>query len=255
MGQLTHNQVVQEAMELAGNTGLTSRAQVWLGLILRDLFEKSPTAIHWLGEMNSFPITPATLAAGVQTLNATAAAPGLDDPSVRSIKRVWICTMGSTDFTELKVEHATNMTVPPRAYTGVTGVANGRPNRVIASNTKVSAVSGTGQVVLYFDPIPDKAYAVWVVGEGHESLFATYTNNQMNMYPNDLTVVQGVFAMCLKHQQDERYAAEWQEFRRMAAEDRVRFLQLSGANTKMRLAADKFGSNVARKPWDWMGPV
>lgn len=247
MGRLTHSQIVTEAIELAGNTGLTTRAQKYLELILRDLYEKSPWPFSGLGTIDDAPITPQTIASGVQTLQLGAGGGGLDT-TVRSVRRVWICTNGQTDFTELQVEHISTMDMPVRAYTGVSGVSNGRPLRCLVH------LNTNNSMTLYFDPKPNKTYAVWTMTEGYLTSLGTYSASLVSAYPNDLTVVQGVFAMCLKHQQDERYGVEWAEYLRMAKEDRARFMQASNANSRMRLSPRSFRPRrTGRDPWDWMG--
>lgn len=252
MGVLTHAQIVTEALELAGNTSLTTRAQTWLGLVLRELIEKFPVPV-----VPQFPTldTPAstpgltTLTAGVQSIQLGGAGGLVAGLTVRSVRRVWVCTNGQTDFSELFVEHISTMDMPPRSYTGVSGVARGRPTRVIAS------VLNTNSVTLFFDPIPDKTYALWVMSEGWLDAAATYNVAQVNLYPNDMTVVQGVYAWALKHQADERFPGEWGDFLRMQREDRTAHLQANGAFSRMRLSARSFLPRSRRRnPWDWMGP-
>lgn len=245
MGSLTHAELVTEATELAGNTGLTVRARVWLSLVLRELFERFPLPVVPSGGMiNDAPITPQTITAGTQTVTLGNGSSSI----VRSVRRAWICTNGQADFTELAVEHSTTMDAPLMAYTGVSGISRGRPTRMVVH------VASKDIVTAYFSPIPDKTYALWFQTEGQLAALSTYSGATVNGYPNDMTVLQGVFAMCLKHQQDERAASEWSEFMRMASSDRVRYGNMNNAHTKLRLSPRTFARRVGSNPWDWMGP-
>ncbi len=251
MGQLTHDQIVTEAIELAGNTGLTTRARMWLGLILRELLEKFPAPLIGVGGGigSTPPNAPTTVTAGSTFVTVGGTSVG---NTTRSVRRVWLCTNGQTDFVELQVEHFSTMDMPPRAYNGVVGVARGRPLRVICQGVEADSLS---YVKLFFDPIPDKTYALWFLSDSWITAQGAYLGGSVSMYPNDLTIVQGVYAMCLKHQADERFASEWAEFRRLASEDRARWMNASNANTRMRLSPRSFRPrNSKRNPWDWMGP-
>lgn len=243
MGTLTHAQLITEATELAGNTGLATRCQTWLGLVLRDLYEKFPIPVQPAGGVvTDVPITPQTIAAGVQSLQLSS------NNTVRSVRRVWISSATGVDFTELPVEHASTMGAPPRAYTGVSNVSAGRPQRCLAHYETAD------KVTLYFSPIPDATYNVWALTEGWLTAEGTYSASRVPLYPNDRTVVEGLYAYCLRHQQDEREAGAFSNFDALARQDRVRYANMSGANTRWKLAPGRFSARSTNNPWDWMGP-
>lgn len=244
MGQLTHAQLVTEAVELAGNTGLTTRAQTWLGLVLRHLAERF-----------TFSQGPNTKAVFVTT-------PGLADYEVgsevggsadvfsgipiRGIKRM-LCGGDSADgdWAEMRVET-------------VGDVSSGTVTASAGSGFPFAAILEPRDPVGGFDvtlvPTPDKAYRIMVLVDAAGLTQPTYSAAAVSEYPNDMTIVQGVYALCLKHQQDEREASAWSLFEKMAGDDRVRYGNMN-TGQKLRLNPKTFRpSGGGGKPWDWMGP-
>jgi len=243
---MTHLQLVTEALELAGNTGLAPRAQTWLGLVMRHLNEKF-----------SFPFGPSRkaivdLAAGDSSVTVGSAIGGSADvfggTPVRGIDRVLIYTenLGS-DWTELHVTDFTRV-LPSE---GSIGGQTGRPHTVV-----VEPRNPVGGFTLKPIPIADANYQLLVVVSSKGLATPTYSASAVNEYPDDFTILQGVYAMALKHQQDERAPAEWSEFMRMAKEDRVRYGNQGGReNSRVELGGPHRTRSFDNRGPGWMGPV
>lgn len=239
MGTMTHLELVTEALELAGNTGLATRAQAWLGLVLRHLVEKF-----------QFPQQKAAGYGGTLTTSGIiqVGGPAADiaaDVTVRGIRRVLIATLSTLDdYTELDLVTDGNFQLP-----GLNdAVRTGRPLTVFSTPEINSFLLG-------FSPTPDKSYRVLVTVDSASWSPYVYSAAEVSAYPDDLTMIQGIYAMALKHQQDERAAAEWAEFRRMASEDRVRYGNMNRANVKIPLTGPHVVRNRQNRGPGWMGPV
>lgn len=251
MGVLTHAQLVTEALELAGNTGLTTRAQTWLGLVLRSLFEDFSFPVQGGG-----PHIPVySLVAGTGEVDL----PTSGTAVVRAVKKIWVTPTGARDWSELAVYHVSNVpggNIPDNvggAYSATLPSMLGRP-------TSALLIEGQDTTSVLFRPKPDQTYFVLFYAEGLSSPM-TYSANTVNLYPKDDVVIQGIYAWALKHQQDERAASEWQQFEQMAKKDRVRYGMMNNANNTVGLSKRHFrgggntgGNNSSPSSTGWMGP-
>lgn len=244
MGVMTHVQLVTEALELAGNTGLATRAQTWLGLVIRRLHEQF-----------SFPQQDQvkgvkSVAAGVSSINLGSGVGGSADLfagfPVRGIKQVFLASNSTLDDWE-------ELTPAPIRQLSVAAlnaqVRTARPQFFISEPYQDGFTLG-------LSPVPDQTYRLLVVVDSRGWTLGQYSANAVNYYPDDATVVQGIYAYALKHQQDERAGEEMGEFLSMAKQDRVRYGNMNNENKVVKLG----GPHVAaardknRGP-GWMGPV
>lgn len=243
MGLLTHAEMVTEALELAGNTGLTTRAQKWLGLILRrlNLFFTFPQTANVKG------VVVVAAAQDTFTVGRDAGADILNSVQVNGISRALITEDGSADdWQEIDIVFLGKASAEIVNLAGSTG----RP-RALLVETDTQA-----NYEITIAPIPDKAYRILLICDSVELNQPAYSGSIVNPYPDDLTVVQGVYAMALRHQQDERAASEWSLFEDMEKKGRVRFGNMNKANSKIGLG----GPHKNRDPNSssgsgWMGPV
>lgn len=239
MGVLTHAQLVTEALELAGNTGLTTRGQTWLGLVLRNLFEKFtiPQQVALLGQF--------ALSAGVAVYQAGVGGSFFSTNVVRGIRRCLIAATDGTDQQEIPVISGGKFEAGELPATGTT---NGRPLRVYTSPE-------TNTFLLTFTPTPNKAYLASVTADSVPVTPLAYNSVTVNLWPDDLTVIQGIYALALKHQQDERASSEWGLFEEMVKKDRVRYGNLNGDNSKVNLGGPHRTRVPSNRGPGWMGPV
>lgn len=243
MGTLTHAEMVTEALELAGNTGLTTRAQKWLGMVLRRLNEKftfpQTVSIKEIVEVD----------AGDDgfSVGRAASADAFASQQVNGIQRVLMCSEALNDWEDLTVEFIGNLS----AQTASISSAVGRPQVAIIETDSASQANFEVSLV----PPPDRPYRLIVIANAVGLEQAVYSASVVNPYPDDLTVVQGIYALALKHQQDERAASEWALFEDMEKKDRVRYGNMNHASSKIGLG----GPHKRRNPGDtgggWMGPV
>jgi hypothetical protein len=243
MGTLTHAEMVTEALELAGNTGLTTRAQKWLGLVLRRLNEKF--SFPQLANLKGVVV----VAAGTSsfTIGRSGTADVLPDVQVNGVDRILMVPDSdlSLDWEDLIIEFMSRVSGHSTGQAAVTG----RPRSAIVETDTQANFDIT------LAPIPDVDYRLLILCNSVGLNQAVYSASVVNPYPDDLTVIQGIYALALKHQQDERAASEWSLFEDMEKKDRVRYGNMTHANDKIRLG----GPHKKRNPNDsnggWMGPV
>lgn len=245
MGVLTHAQIVTEALELAGNTGLSTRAQTWLTLVLRRLGEG-----FQFPQMDN-PRGTVTGSAGTATFTAGSPYGGTADvlggTPIQGIHRVLIASSTLDDYQDLAREHVKN--VSPGTLSD--GVRRGRPTTFMYESR---GLAGGGGFLVTLAPTPDLAYRYLVIAEGRSPAQYTYSASAVNGYPDDWTVIQGVYAMALQHQQDERAMVEMEKFEDMMKKDRVRLGNASKAYSTVGLG----GPHRVRSRnsgGGWMGDV
>lgn len=239
MGVLTHVQLVSEALELAGNTGLSSRAQVWLGLVLRNLFEKF-TIPQQVSLLEAGALTPGT---GVYQAGGVGALVFAGLP-VRGIRRILLTSPTGSSERELAVINGANFEAGELSLAPTVG----QPQRVFVT-------AEVDSFLLLFDPKPDQAYLAVVTADTVPAAPLVYNASSVNLWPDDLTVIQGIYALALKHQQDERAASEWSIFEDMMKKDRVRYGNLNRDNSKVALGGPHRLRTPSNRGPGWMGPV
>jgi hypothetical protein len=151
-----------------------------------------------------------------------------------------------TSWDELTVEYL------PRTSPASVGLAasTGTP-RVALVETKTAE-----NFVVTLAPYPDVSYRFMIMANSRGLDQAVYSAAVVSAYPDDMTVIQGIYALALKHQQDERAASEWGLFEDMEKKDRVRYGNMNNATKKVGLG----GPHKKRNPHDdsnggWMGSV
>lgn len=242
MGTLTHAEMVTEALELAGNTGLTTRAQKWLGMVLRRLNEKF--SFPQIAQVKNVVVVGA--GADGFTAGRDAAADVFASLQVNGIKKILLAPDDNLgDWEELTIEFIGNVTVGSTNL----AVSTGRPQVALIENDTQSNFD------VSLLPPPDRDYRLLVIADAVGLSQAVYSASVVNPYPDDMTVIQGIYALALKHQQDERAASEWALFEDMEKKDRVRYGNMNKMASKITLG----GPHKRRGPDGtgngWMGPV
>lgn len=244
MGTMTHEELVTEALELAGNTGLTTRAQKWLGIVLRRLNEKF--TFPQLAQIKE--IVDVDAGADGFTVGRDAAADAFPGQQVNGIQKILMCSGALNDWEELTLQFISK--ISPQVAS-LAGNGEGRPRVALIETDSASQANFQVSVI----PFADQPYRFMVIADSVGLEQATYSQSVVNPYPDDLTVIQGIYALALKHQQDERAASEWALFEDMEKKDRVRYGNMAKANSKVELG----GPHKRRNPNDtgggWMGPV
>lgn len=254
MGDLTHAQIVTESLELAGNIGLTTRAQTWLGLILKDLSEHF-TFPQQSSMVGTFTPTGNVLHPdGVGGDEAGAGCPGvstLNGRNVRGIRRIilqeTVAVSAGNPILETELDLLTEAGYRAGDNNTLGEQLTGKPRRALLTPY------ANGFYVRTL-PYPDKTYTAVVYADVPWSSLS-YSASVVNPYMNDMTVIQGVYAYALRHMVDERASEAWAEYIRQRGEDRVRYGNMNPDNKTLKLASTSFRPRGATnsKPWDWMG--
>jgi hypothetical protein len=223
MGQLSFASIVTNGLQKAGDTSLTTYANVWLNAFLRETYR------DWPWPFLHKRTTGIALAAGTTSLSF-----GAGSTETLEVPRI---------FDPIKVYTA--------AYTGK-GVA--RIRQIIESDVDHDAVfndttqgrgipttmkiqpdaSLWGKWTLRPWPVPDKAYLL-----GIEYLIqpADISNTALvPMYPNDRTMILAVEAEALNHMHEAELAmAKFSALQQAVVQDRLRYGSAEGINEDQSL--------------------
>lgn len=211
MGTLTRDTIVSEALQLAGDTSLTSRAEVWLNAWLRDEYR------GWDWDFLR-RLTTISLASG-----AVSATMALTHPTKARPKDVYVHrpagTIGATLAARkrlTKVGFITGLEADRHPLLATTN-DTGEPQR-----WGFDARDSAG--LIYVWPRADQAYSLDV--EWYETP-ADPTGTGVPLYPSDEVMIQAVFARALDHMQDPRAQAEHAKLEMM--KHRVRAVERDSA--------------------------
>jgi len=241
VGFRTHADLISDALNLAGNTGLTSQAQRWLIDVLESLYSTR----HWPFLMKSMVYT---LSQGVGTVNLSGVGQPLNGRKLYDVVRAELFFNGQF-LRELEI---VSPAISPayRDPAAQTMPPQGLPLQVIFDMT--DATNSSMRVY----PPPDKNYGLNLVTLSVPTAELSYDPLRIPIYPNDRTIIQGLVAEALRHQADERQYQEAQIFEKMAADDVAKYAASSGYNLKWTLDKRVYGQPAPRyiAPWGWMGP-
>ena len=255
MGELTQAQVITEAGELAGHTGLASRLQVHLPLLLSSIYGKFKFGWSWnlisagvFENTGALQLVPGTNA---YTVGAPSGA-YLSTVELTSVRGVRLWQQGESQSTPILVEHLGTARNPnDQAIIPGPGInPSGRPTRVRVIDSG-DGLGATGTFLLVFDPTPDKAYFVDFMAQGRPTI--AYQAGSRVPYFNDLTIIEGLVAYIYKHMRNEREFAAQQNFERMLKEDvaqRMSDLQLF---KRVGLSPFTFRQRGRTARRNWMG--
>lgn len=245
MGTLTQAQLISTALTLAGNTGLTTSAQSWLKLIVNDLYSRM--AWPFIPGIDTPNASPVSLAAGAYTLSLGAGGAAFTGFRVTDVKRIRMAEAGADISRAWDVPIRSPISVEPGIVPPGNSTKTGRPGVAIVSTPTTSGV-----VQVAFSPKADRAYSVWLTIEG-DFTDSVYTGANVLAYPNDRTVVQGLYAFALQHQQDERGMAAEEKFEKLVTKDLIKYGGKLERNRKWHLSRTRFRGATKPDPTDWMG--
>lgn len=195
MGILTLGQLLEESLELAGDTSLTPRAMVWVNAALANLYASAawPFLITRYGAYH--------LEQGVNTLGTYGDGEGTED-KILFIHKAFMAGMNGQGRRELRVEQALQATA--ELETLLDDPANtrkGMPTRLI-----ISGAGAPYRWSLDFDTWTDKPYRLAMIAQFLPPPLSL--NSDVPAYPNDETIIQCIKAQALFHQSDERWMQE-----------------------------------------------
>lgn len=229
MAQATNDEVITEALELAGDSSLKSRAIFWLNRWVISESGKAPWP-HTFATLGPMPLPAGSVS--ILLGGPTGAYPS----RVHSVRRLYEATAngerGAPIYFQEQEESA-----PPTSGTSWLGDYGGA-TRGGSSRSDVRIISaGSGQWYVMF---PDRLNHLRRVHVDLKLIPAIQLLSDVSPYPNDETLMQAIYCYALKHQNDERQMAEEQKLQRMVQEDRATYCKLGGNNQHMRLASRTF---------------
>ncbi len=223
MGQLTRATIVSEGLLKAGNTSLTTRANVWFNAWLRSTYRA------WPWPFLHKRATGIALAQGATSLTF-----GNGSTETLEVQRVldpiWVydsayATRARARIRPVVGDVGLNLDETINSPTGNVGLPEFF--KVRASNT----VWGTW--TLQPVRVPDKAYLLavdYLVQPADISSDAT-----VPVYPNDQTMIQCVCAHAWQYMGDERYGEGLQILASMVTDDRMKYGEVAGTNDMVSL--------------------
>lgn len=218
MGQLTRGTIVSEGLLIAGDTSLTTRANIWLNAGLRELYRSWPWPfLHKRHNGISLPAGTASFNFGNGATEALEVARIFapinvysSDYSITAHARVRQFTEHNLSTDEITQDPAKNVGIPTDF-------------RVSPSN------SVWGTWTLRPSPIPDKALLISL-----DCLIQPADlsgDSSVPIYPNDETLIQIVVAQALRWNEElERGEAEYGRLEQMKVADRLRYGSVPGLN-------------------------
>lgn len=222
MGAMTRGTLISEALEIAGDTSLTPRAQAAFNAALLRIYASAPWPFlrRRLG--------PTTVNAGTRTVNVGTGAV-IFPVRIHSVEKAWLGDpRGRSEPYPLEVYNSDGLDGAEPLLTPNMG--RGRPQSLICTQTESSAWAWS----LEFEKPVDQAYPMLLLA--HVIPNDLTDNTQTPIYPNDLTLLQAIKLYALEHQSDERWMVENGKLESFIENDRAIYLKLSQTNSKVPLS-------------------
>lgn len=227
MGVATCTEIISEGLLLAGDTSLTSRAQVWLNQWLRSQYAA------WNWPFLYRKASGLTLSSGTGSLTVGAGSGGITPLIQRIFDPIYLYTSdkqtrGNVRFREV-LGGDVSMEEDARPDSQI-----GRPVKV--KGRKVYSTAGAWELV--FDPVPERDYLI-----SFDYIYQPADTNgtsDVPVYPNDRTMTHLVAAMAFAHMGDERAPDMREMVASMTVDDRSKFGSHLGFNDDWALDGDTF---------------
>jgi hypothetical protein len=235
VGVKTRVVLIGEALELAGNTSLTLRAEQWIDMALVRLSMGAPWP--FLMKRANIAVTAGSSSFILGNGTGTSA-------RVARINRVTYTDSTGFRGTLDALVQAENLDAAddPSINTLIT---NGAPAMGYLSN-----VTDAFDWRVSFDRKTDKAYTFVAA---HQIIHAVLTgDSDVPQFPNDRTIVQALIVEAMFHAKDERYLTAAQMLRDMISEDMVAMAQASTTSPNIGLA-NHSATTGKKSRSSWMG--
>jgi hypothetical protein len=228
MGSWTHDKIISEALLLAGNAGLTTRASAWLNSWLRSQY----TAWPW-----PFCIRASAdiaLAAGTQSLVVGAGNSGITLEIHQMRDPLYLYNSEKTKRYEARIRELVGVYADNDERAVNTTTRRGIPTEV-----KVRENADTeGAKDLIFDPVPSEDL---LIAFDYQVIPAEVSGTTKPRYPNDRTMVQAVYAEAMKYMdRQDVYAQALSVLASMVVDDRLKFGETPGTNGQWGLDPKTF---------------
>lgn len=222
MGQLTRDTLISEALLIAGDDSLSTRAVVWLNAWLRSQYRA------WPWPFLHKRVSGLALNAGVQSLTLGNGSGGVALEIQRILDPIFVY-----DSSYSTRHRARIVNVHTHDLGADETVNNPASYRGLPGQFKVRAASTWGQWIIYPTPIPDKAYLLAV--DYLEQPADLSGGSLIPVYPNDRTLIQSIVASAYQFMDDERYGDALQILGAMTIDDRGKYGEVAGTNDQLGL--------------------
>lgn len=227
MGDLTRAQLVSAGLNKAGNTDLTTLANVWFNAWLRS------TYAAWPWPFLQRRITAVSLTTGATSLSLGNGSNGVTAEIQRIHDPIWIGqgTYSTRALARIRQLHGGD--AEKDEYL--------RPSteKGLCTEFKVRADSSSpGRWTLIPYPFPDKNYLLAI--DYQERPAAISADATVPPYPNDRTMIQAVICDALQYMKDPAYRDELEVLAAMVVDDRVKFGEVTGLNDELGLDPKTF---------------
>jgi hypothetical protein len=229
MGIKTRAQLISEALELAGDTSLVPRAQMWMDMALLPLYTGAP----WSFCNKRFTVSKVAGNTSIAIGNG-----GITPLRIFRIKSVSYI-FGSQSQGELELIND-DPTLSDDAINNAL-IKSARPYTAYVNNSG----DPFAWTILFNAPI-DKGYTFSV--QTHYIPDPLTSDNQKPIYPNDDTIIHSLYVAALIHQQDQRRFTEEQIRRGKIQEDRVTYLNAAAQSPNIGLSS-RFSGGGRVKSW------
>lgn len=225
MGTMNRGAIVSAGLTMAGNTGISIPAAVYLNAWLGSVYASWPWPFlqgRW---------GPFSIAQGGQRFELGA---GSNTPDlIQSVDRISVGDSNQdgwvSDYVIFSQDSASAVQDPIWSSTNV---------RSAPTHTFVQPSTTQGRWLIDLSSYADKGYRIFIQGRIRPPDLAD--DSATPPYPNDLTMIHAIYVYALRHQQDERWGVEDQNLGMMIAADRVKFGKVSGRSQKIGLARHRY---------------
>ena len=230
MGQLTRAQIVDEGINLAGNSQLTTRANTWLNAWLRSQYAA------WPWPFLHKRISGVALASASTSLLLGAGSNGVTAEIRRVLDPIQLYDSAYSLKGQLRIR-------PNNGANPLWDESSNNPSLTgLPSHIKVAQDTLWGRWKLYPWPIPQTNYLLAI--DYLEAPADLSADASVPIYPNDRTMIQAVYTDALKYEQAgedmTQYRAELEVLGRMVVDDRMKYGDVTGTNDQLGLDTNTF---------------
>lgn len=223
MGQLTRAQIVSEGLLAAGDSRLTSRANVWLNAWLRSQYAAFPWPFL-LREKAGI-----TLSSGSNSFQIGAGEGGVTAEIRRIVDPINLYTAAKSTRTQIRIRSAVETEL--HSDPDLNDPTN---HRGLPTEARVYADATTwGKWTVQFDKWADQTYLVKL--KYYEQPADLTSDSAKPLYPNDRTLMKAVETEALRYKKDPSWQNELNVLAAMVVDDRLKFGEVPGQNDWMIL--------------------
>lgn len=229
MGQLTRAQIVTEGLNLAGNTGLTTRANYWLNTFLGSIYPS-----HRWSFLERRYTAPALTAGGA---SLSFGAGSVTSDLISHVLRIALADTSNDGYKNdiwIADGESSEASNEPAWLSSTRGLPNQLMVEPDATTQFKWTISPSG--------LADKAYRLSILAQYLPTHIDVTSggDNTKPVYPNDETMMHAIYVQALRHQSDERAVPEEEILASKVRMDRLKFGRRVGTAQKIGLSRRTF---------------